>query len=62
MKAAVNAAPILVHSGTGEVGVEDSRVSESRLWKEFHSHFSKKNRDRGVKVNHHDFLDLPPLH
>ncbi len=37
---------------------EDSR-SESKLWKEFHSHFNKKNRDRGVKVNHHDFLELP---
>jgi hypothetical protein len=57
--------PILVNvSGSAEYEMPKASqrgVSESKMWKEFHSHFSKKNRDRGVKVNHHDFLDLPNL-
>lgn len=28
------------------------------MWKDFNQHFSSKNRDRGQRVNHHDFLDL----
>jgi len=57
--------PILVNvSGSAEYVMPQSKdrgVSESKMWKEFNQHFSKKNRDRGVKVNHHDFLDLPNL-
>jgi hypothetical protein len=25
----------------------DKRATESKMWKEFNSHFSQKNRDRG---------------
>jgi len=57
--------PILVNvSGSAEYVMPQTSnrgVSESKMWKEFNQHFSKKNRDRGVKVNHHDFLDLPNL-
>lgn len=37
------------------------RQTESKLWKEFNHHFSQKDRPRGEKVNHHDFLDLPNI-
>jgi hypothetical protein len=37
------------------------RETESRLWREFNSHFSSKNRERGQKVNHHDFIDINTL-
>jgi hypothetical protein len=57
--------PILVNvsdSAEYEVPQKTTRgVSESKMWKDFNSHFAKKNRDRGVKVNHHDFLELPNL-
>ena len=51
-------------SGSAEYDVPKKTtrgVSESKMWKDFNSHFAKKNRDRGVKVNHHDFLELPNL-
>jgi len=34
--------------------------SEGKLWREFNSHFGKRNRDKG-EMNHHDFLDLPTI-
>lgn len=31
--------------------------SQEEMWQEFNSHFANPNRDRGVNLNHHDFLD-----
>jgi hypothetical protein len=47
-------------SGGGETFTRD-REAESRMWKEFNSHFTTKNRERGNKMNHHDFIDIKNL-
>ncbi|CDW89552.1 UNKNOWN [Stylonychia lemnae] len=37
-----------------------NQESEGKLWREFHSHFNRRTRDKGL-MNHHDFLDLPSI-
>eukprot|EP00347_Sterkiella_histriomuscorum_P003501 403364058 len=49
------------HSQISEIiQQKGDKEEEKDLWKEFKSHFQKKNRDKG-EINHHDFIDLPTI-
>lgn len=45
----------------GREAFHRDKEAESRMWKEFNQHFAAKNRERGNKMNHHDFIDIKNL-
>jgi len=36
--------------------------TQEEVWREFNAHFRNPQRERGIQINHHDFLDAAFVH